>query len=418
MAGETANFATARRWELAAGPGIVDGIRSSGAASRMLSDVCAAVSRTAEFAISTGMAQPHEILANYPLVLDKCDSLTFDDPSQALAYLTLHLPDRYCRVFQVLEALLVRGMLPLGRSGANFAAVDIGAGPGPGIFAIRNFYAALSHVTRQTHEIPVATLETSAIVERSRGMTRAMHYFAEQLIQLEQGPHPHQSATETRHVPHPYATELAASATPFGASYEDFENLDLRGDHNHARNQLARELQDELDIDLARARQLAYEEPIGVPSAYAIALMTNFLTTTEALPKFSDAIRRLMKGALVPGGIVLALGGVGQQYPRIYDQLDQIAADAGLHVMSGFNEPLQAGNRPEELEILQTMARRTWVELATRAGDAADVKRKLRTLEADDIFDESLPYQLPRFRVRAYRRGRWPTNSTTRSTST
>ncbi|MCA1708038.1 MAG: hypothetical protein LC808_34095, partial [Actinobacteria bacterium] len=207
MAGETANFTTARRWELAAGPAIVDGIRSSGAASRMLSDVCAAVSRTAEFAISTGMAQPHEILADYPLVLDKCDSLTFDDPSQALAYLILHLPDRYCRVFQVLEALLIRGMLPLGRGGANFAAVDIGAGPGPGIFAIRNFYAALSHATRQTHEIPVATLETSAIVEQSRGMTRAMHYFAEQLIQLEQGPRI--SGTKTLHVPHPYATELA-----------------------------------------------------------------------------------------------------------------------------------------------------------------------------------------------------------------
>lgn len=418
MAGEIVDFTTARRWELAAGPGIVDGIRSSGAALRMLSDVCAAVGQTVKFAISMGMARPREILANYPLVLDRCDSLTFDERSQALAYLILHLPDRYCRVFQVLEVLLVRGMLPLGRNGADFAAVDIGAGPGPGIFAVRNFYAALSHVTTQTQGTPVATLGATAIVEPSRGMSSAMHHFAEQLIQTEQGPHPHQSATETLHVPHPYAIELAASATPFAASYEDFENLDLQGEHNRARHQLAHRLEDELDISLQYARQLAYEEPIGVPGGYAIALMTNFLTTTDAVLKFSDAVRRLMNGALVPGGIVLVLGGIGQQYPQIYEQLDCIATNSGLHVMSGFDEPLQAGNRPEELEKLQTLTRQTWVELATRAGNAVvDVMHQLHTLKAGDIFDESLPYRLPRFRVRAYRRGRWPTDDIARTTS-
>lgn len=35
---------------------------------------------------------------------------------QALAYLILHLPDRYTRAFQVLERLLVSGALPLGRN--------------------------------------------------------------------------------------------------------------------------------------------------------------------------------------------------------------------------------------------------------------------------------------------------------------
>ncbi len=416
MAGETADFTSARRWELAAGPGIVDGIRSSGAASRMLTDVCAAVRRTVEFAISTGFVQPREILVNYPLVLDRCDSLAFDERPQALAYLSLHLPDRYCRVFQVLEELLVRGMLPLGR-GANFAAVDIGAGPGPGIFAIRNFYAALSQAARHTSATSVATLGTTAIVERSCGMSSVMHHFAEQLIQLEQGPHPRQPDTEPLHVPHPYTTELAASATPFGASYEDFENLDLRGEHNRARHQLAHQLEDALDISLPSTRQLAYEEPIRVPSGYAIALMTNFLTTTEAVPRVSDAIRLLMKGALVPGGIVLVLGGVGQQYPEIYEHLDRIAIDSGLHVMSGFDEPRQAGNRPEELEILRTMTHQIWAELATRADNAVDVKCELRDLDAGAIFDESLPYWLPKFRVRAYRRGRWPTDSATRITS-
>jgi hypothetical protein len=46
-------------------------------------------------------------------------------------------------MFQVLERLMLRSMLPIGKSG-RFAAIDIGAGPGPSIFAIRNFYAALA----------------------------------------------------------------------------------------------------------------------------------------------------------------------------------------------------------------------------------------------------------------------------------
>jgi hypothetical protein len=52
--------------------------------------------------------------------------------------------------FQVLERLLLDGRLPVGRRrmqavADDFTAIDIGAGPGPAIFAIRSFYAALVH---------------------------------------------------------------------------------------------------------------------------------------------------------------------------------------------------------------------------------------------------------------------------------
>lgn len=397
----------ARQWGLSAGPSVVDLIHSSGVAARMFSDICAAARGTLEFAITSGRVQPHEILANYPLVLSQCDHLGFDEPSQALAYLSLHLPDRYCRTFQVLEQLLVSGMLPLGRS-ASFAAVGVGAGPGPGIFAVRNFYAALSHFTRQRLMTPVVPLGSTAIVEHSRGMSAAMHHFAEQLVLIEQDRHPQKSAAEALRPPHPCAGELAASGTPFGASHEDFAPLDLRSEHNNTRRQLAYQLEYELDTNLQHAWRLAYEEPITVPSAFAIALMTNFLTTTDAVPRFTHAIQRLMQDALVPGGIVVVLGGVGHQYPEIYARLDQIATDAGLHVMSGFDKPLQAGSRPEELATLRTMTRQTWRELVARADNGPAIQRELRNQGAGDIFDESLPYCLPRFRVRVYRRGRWP----------
>jgi hypothetical protein len=78
-----------------------------------------------------------------------------------------------------------------------------------------------------------------------------------------------------------------------------------------ARERLARELYDidDLELSLEGARRLAYEEPIGRPSAYALAVMMNFLTPgSHALTSFSDAIDRLMGSSLVPGGTILALG--------------------------------------------------------------------------------------------------------------
>ena len=107
----------------------------------MLADICSAVETTVNWLISDNPDRARWVIRQYPRVLSSCDELQFNDPAQALAYLILHLPDRYCRMFQVLERLLLSAKLPLGRS-HGFAAIDIGACPGPGIFAIRSFDAA------------------------------------------------------------------------------------------------------------------------------------------------------------------------------------------------------------------------------------------------------------------------------------
>jgi ribosomal protein RSM22 (predicted rRNA methylase) len=324
--------------------------------------------------------------------------------AQAISYLVLHLPDRYCRVFRVLEELLLRGMLPLGD--AQFAAIDIGAGPGPGIFAIRNFYAALSRYASTFHGKSVSPLNVSAVVERSEGMARVMHYFAEHLVLIEQGRE--LGARAASPPPSPYAEILAQSATPFGASHYDFSQLDLRADHVYARHRLARDLEDELDIGSQSAMRLAHEEPIGVPSAFALAIMTNFLTTTDAVPIFEQALGRLMQTSLVPGGTLVVLGGVGAQYPRIYAMLDNLAKGAGLRVMDGFEQPLRAGRRLEERKTLEDFTRSTWTTLAANVAETSNVRNKLTELHAQDIFDESIPFLLPKYRVRVYRRGGWP----------
>ena len=160
---------TARQWELVNGGTIVDWMRTSGVAQRMLADICFAVEATVSWTVHNDAEMARRVIAEFPSVLSRCDSLDFDTMEQALAYLILHLPDRYTRAFQVLEQLLVNGVLPLGKR-HNFAAIDIGAGPGPAIFAARNLYAALSHyVSHYDPSWQIATLGYSHVVEKSMG---------------------------------------------------------------------------------------------------------------------------------------------------------------------------------------------------------------------------------------------------------
>ncbi|WP_261556255.1 hypothetical protein [Frankia tisae] len=376
----------------------------------MLDDVCAATVATIQFASAWGVSA-QEVVEAFPSVLRHCDELAFDSLTEAVTYLALHLPDRYCRVFSVLERLLMLGILPLGRS-RGFAAIDIGAGPGPGIFALRGFYAALSCFARQqASDWTIAVLGHAEVVERGIGMSRVMHYFAEHLEMAERGHDPDLMIPDMpARPPSPCVAELAASRIPSGATYVDFGSFDLRGAHALARRRLAWELAEELEVSDAFASRLAQQEPIGVPSAVAIAVMTNFLTKADAVPTFEAAIRRLMAGALVPGGLIVVLGAVGGQYPEIYAELDRLASEAGLAIMPGFEEPMQAGALPEELSQICEITRSIWQQLsATVAPEALEaVMRELRKVGAADIFDEEIRFQLPWFRARIYRRGGRP----------
>lgn len=402
--------ATARQWQLAHSRDAVEWMRSSGTAQRMFMDVCAAVETTVEWLVQGDSQRARWVIRQYPQVLTSCDVLQFNDPAQALAYLILHLPDRYCRMFQVLERLFLSARLPLGRrrdlaTADSFAAIDIGAGPGPGIIAIRSFYAALAHyAAMRDPQWPIATLGCATIVERSRAMPYIMDRFALALAAMERGfDVPGRPAGLISS--NPMAAELGRSAIPREVDHDDFAALDVREEHNRTRRAREARLYEEHDLTPAEAHWYAYNEPAGMPSSYALAVMMNFLTTTDAIPKFTDALQRLMRRSLVPGGTILVIGGAGGQYRDIYPELDGRARAARLQVLSDFGDPLQAGHREEELAVLRTMTRSVWNKLEALAGDVEQTRDELRALRAADIFDESVPFRLPRFRVRAYRQG-------------
>lgn len=400
-----ATVVSARQWELAHGRAAVDWMHSSGIALQMLADICDAVEITVDWLISNDARRAQWVIRQYPRVLKCCDNLQFSDPAQALAYLILHLPDRYSRMFQVLERLLVTAKLPLGRN-RSFAAIDIGAGPEPGILAIRSFYAALTRYgSVGDPPLPIAPLGMADVVERSQAMPYVMNHFAMALGAMERGYDVPGRPARRVITPNMCVAELSRSAMPDHTYHKDFTTLDVRQKHSHARHAMAAELEREDDITPSEAHWYAFNDPISTPSSYALAVMMNFLTTTTAIPAFAKAIERLMRRSLVPGGTILVLGGVGRKYRDIYPELDQRARFAHLQVANGFKDPLQAGHRADELALLRELTHSVWGKLEALAGDVEETKEALREIDAADIFDPTVPFRLPPFRVRAYRRG-------------
>jgi hypothetical protein len=248
----------------------------------------------------------------------------------------------------------------------------------------------------------VTPLGRADVVEYSQAMPKVMCRFGQALLMVERNRA--DGAVASRAEPHPCAEELARSAVPIGEVYRDFAVFDVHSEHHLARRQRAEELyrEDELALSREGANRLAYAEAPDRPSGYALVSMMNFLTPgSQALARFSEAIERLMGGALVPGGTVLALGSGSADYREIYDELDQRARDARLTIVDGFDTRLQAGWRDEERDMVVAVIRRMWSRLEPLAGDVSQTKEKLPA----KIFDASKPYRFSKFRIRAYRRG-------------
>jgi len=393
---------SARQWQLAHGAAAADWMHSSGVAQRMLADVCTAVETTIQWEVGDNPDWARRVIERFPAVRGKCDQLRFSDPAQALAYLILHVPDRYCRMFQVLERLLASGRLPVGK-GDNFAAIDVGAGPGPGIFAVRSFYAALACYARlHDPEWPITSLGRADVVEYSEAMPQVMRRFGQAVLKAEADQAV--GADTGRAEPHPCEQELARSAFPLGEVYRDFSVFDVHREHHLARLQRAEELyrEDELELSREGANRLAYAEAADRPSGYAVVSMMNFLTPgSQALIRFTEAIKRLIGNALIPGGTVLVLSSDSAGYQEIYEELDRRARDASLTVLDGFDTRLQAAGREYEAEMVAATIRRMWNRLEPLAGDVSQTKEKLPA----KIYDASKPYKFSKFRARAYRRG-------------
>jgi hypothetical protein len=164
---------SARRREIAAAPELLGWRDSTGIAVGKMATFAQAVHQTI-MAQGWWRSPLAEIAPLLPEALKNCDNLTFDTEAEVRAYAALHLADRYGRVLQVLEYLLAIGRLPLRRAGA--AALEVGAGPAPALYAIRDFYEDLIQWPGRGEEWSTGALRISDALDRGSGWD---HFFTD-----------------------------------------------------------------------------------------------------------------------------------------------------------------------------------------------------------------------------------------------
>lgn len=360
---------------------------------RQLINMTATVSTIARRALLTPSA--NDIVTRYPDILANCDRLAFDSDAETVAYLIWHLSDRYGRVLQVLDRLFIAGHLPLRRN--RLSIMEVGAGPAPALFAVRDFYDDLRAFIA-TSELGVVTASARILhaIDRGPAWSRLLHQLSEELY-ARKGP------------------EADGSVLPFGITYDDLEGFSVRREHEAAINGSAMAIRAEFersddDISLHTARQFAIEDGNYPPSAYDLIVMCNFLTNTDITGKFAAEIERLAT-ALSPGGVLVVIGAVGGRYPAIYTHLDAILAPTRLRPIGDFTHPIQAHTDEWQRNLIGAQIRS---DVAFSSALAPTAFAKAQTRLPDDVTSLGQSVGFPQFQVRAWK-NEWQRKTTRRS---
>ena len=171
---------------------------------------------------------------------------------------------------QVLEYLFAIGRLPLRLAGV--AALEVGAGPAPALYAIHDFYDDLIRWPGRDEDWSTGPLRISDALDRAPGWDHFLHGLSEQLIADRQ------------------ATP-ASGQLSFGQALSEFAGLNIRAIHHDVIASLAASIEAEFDradepISRATAYRFAYEQGTDRPSAYDLIFVPYFLTRADT-PKTS-----------------------------------------------------------------------------------------------------------------------------------
>lgn len=241
-----------------------------------------------------------EFVAAIPKVFACCDEDIYNQPLVAEAYAYVHLLERYRRFWSVLVELTKRGILPMRDSGVE--VLDVGTGPAPTLFAVEDYYQALREYSNVV-AAPVLDTPPPQVhsVESSYAMVHLTHVLA----------------------------EYTGRHWPFEATFREFEELDLE----EARLSFRDELQRQLDDELGWMSYPVLEGDWQGKYRYNLVMFSNFLTQPDRVAELERAIREVFYG-LRAGGIVVVVGGTGAHYPQIYARIEELAMGSGVQIMS------------------------------------------------------------------------------------
>ncbi|WP_326723933.1 MULTISPECIES: hypothetical protein [unclassified Streptomyces] len=358
----------ASRWQRERAQNLEEWRRSDASlATPHLATLCRAVNETAKQLSN----DPHALGAQLLATRVRCDDLHFQDASEVAAYTVQHLTDRYGRVTQVLERLFVMGHLPLRLR--KLSVLETGAGPAPGLYAVRDFYADLTlwaeTTEQQTEFTPVTHMHA---LDRGTAWGRLLHQLSERLVSLR--------------------SELPDSlgALPFRVEYSDLAGFSPIREHVKALDRTAARISAEFDladepITRSTARRFAEQDGVDRPSVYDLVVMCNFLTTEDSIRNFRTELRQLAS-SLTPGGLLIALGhhayGKNNKYTRIWSDLRMLMAGTGLTELNGLEKPITANSNPKWAKMIRRQRQVILDEL--RSVDALPVE--LSDLQETDRF--------------------------------
>src|ERR1700724_1995201 len=221
-------------------------------------------------------------------VLKNCDTITYNEPGTADAYVLLHFLDRYHRFQLTFDFLARRKLMPPKKRGVD--VLDVGTGPGPSMFAISDFYCErLGYVDApESHrQGPGFRID---YVERSREFRQWLHHFTE---------YANSYAPTGRYwyVPYHHGTFADFSAIKFD---KEVTSRDWDGDGYEPTSYIRR-------------------------SRFDLVIFSNFLTTRSQVFQFQKELRDCAR-FLRNNGILLVVGATAasKKYGKIYDTISEV----------------------------------------------------------------------------------------------
>jgi len=250
-----------------------------------------------------------------PAVLTRCnEQSTCELPFAPIAYMWLHLLDRYARTWRALEVLVQNRCLPLAKYGVR--TLDVGTGPGPAAFAVHDFYQALVEFSVATGLEEFNQPPEIDCVEYDKGTNHLRHHLAELV---------YEAAAEADHT----------SVLGLCRAQPDFHTVLPSQDRIAAFESIQRQEDryfDEFLGEWVEDPRYSIEEANQIAQSlyrYRLFVFSNFLTTVGTVTTFEANITDLLNDAGL-GSIMLVLGGKRGEYPAIYEYVDQLADSCGF----------------------------------------------------------------------------------------
>lgn len=210
-----------------------------------------------------------KIIKQFSNVLNKCDSIDFEEDETALAYTIFHFLDRYHRFQILIRDLWNKGYLR-NNTFRKIDILEIGSGPAQGLFAFSEHFLELSTMYEEEYSI------RCNYVEKSNGFKNFLHHFVEYAMQND----------KYYKVPFHHARAEDAFHFPFQEQISKWRVLKHR---------------------------------------YDIVLISNFLTNDSMVENFRFQMKQTCK-YMRNNGLLIIIGATSEneKYKEIYKKIDRI----------------------------------------------------------------------------------------------